>query len=366
MVINNIKRHFKFHPTATVLIIISYIISIVFISLGISFLNEKEGIRLDNHTGDPEKQLMLNIEIGQDFEFDKFISYIINDTYQYDIKISSTAKIGSNDIVIIGHKYDSKPLWKPNLLSGSYFNNKDYDNKNIAVVGKNLESSCFWEAGRQYITINKEKYLVTGIMGRENREVMWNRMIYLPIECMETNLLNKLTEDKQINLLVTSKKIMTILDKDSIMNDFTNRFKNITITNIYSGEEKNNSSVQNVVLISILIFIVSIVNVMAMTLFWIIDRRKEIAVRKVLGFTNEDIINLIIKEMISIGILAVFCSIIIQLVLNIAINSWLNMNLVIKMNNLIISIIVVLVSVFITSIAPIKIILKIKLTEILN
>ncbi|MCB2300197.1 FtsX-like permease family protein [Clostridium tagluense] len=48
------------------------------------------------------------------------------------------------------------------------------------------------------------------------------------------------------------------------------------------------TSVTTVIVVSALIFIVSIVNIIAMTLFWILDKRKEIAVRKVLGFTLDD------------------------------------------------------------------------------
>ena len=317
----NIKRHIKAHPIAIILIIVSYIISILFISIGISFLNENKEAKLDNHTGDIEKQLMISIKINEDFEVDRFIDYLIEDTYDYDIKLSSSVKIGNENIVIIGHKYKNKPYWKPNLLSGSYFNNKKYNDENIAIIGKDLEPSCFFKDDKKYISINEEKYLVVGVMGREKREVIYNKMIYIPINYMTSDLLNNSIINNEINLLITSRKEITQLDKELIIEGINSKFNNITISNLDNDYEYSDGALINMVLISSLIFIVSIVNVMAMTLFWIMDRRKEIAVRKVLGFENKDIFNLIINEMITIGGLSIAFSMIIQSILNIILNN---------------------------------------------
>ncbi|MBC8060653.1 MAG: FtsX-like permease family protein [Clostridiaceae bacterium] len=363
--LNIIKRQFKFHKTATLLIIISYIMSITFISVGISYLNESRDTYLDNHSGDVKNSMLLSIEFDKSFSTDKFIAYISNS--KYDIKINSTTKLGNNDVTIFGHEFENKAFWKPNLLSGHYFNNEDYRNKKVAVVGSNLKQYCFTKSGKTYINLDNETFLVLGIIGRDKREVLWSRAIFMPMQCLTKNMLLPLVENSKLQVFISSSKQLSSTESDDIIKDFENQFKGIKATKISIDEGYNGmSSTINVLMVSSLVFVVSIVNIFAMTLFWIIDRRKEIAVRKVLGFTNGDVIKQILKEMLVISTLAMLLSFLLQCLLNIIINNVLKMDMTIKTNNLIISFTVIITSVLVTSIIPVKVILKIKLTEMLN
>jgi len=363
--ISILERQLKFHKTATLLIIMSYIMSIIFISVGISYLNESKDIYLDNHSGDVKNSILLGIEFDKSFSMDKFIAYISSS--KYDIKINSTAKVGKEDIVIFGHAFENKTAWKPNLLSGHYFNNKDYKDKKVVVVGRDLKSYCFIEDGQTYIKLDNEKFLVLGIVGRSNRQVLWNKAVYMPMQSLSKNMLAPLVQKSYLQVFISSNKLVSTEDANNIIKDFENKFTTIKVEKIPMDEGYSGiSSTMNVLMVSGLVFVVAIVNIFAMTLFWIIDRRKEIAVRKVLGFTNEDVIKQILKEMFVISTLAMLLAFLLQCLINIIINKALKMDMTIKMNNLIISFAVIIISVFITSIIPVKVIFKTKLTEMLN
>lgn len=365
--LNNIRRQFKFHGASTVFIVISYIITIIFISVGISYLNESKNIYLDNNSGDIKRSLMLSIEFDKSFQVDNFIDYIVNKDYNYDIKTYSTVRVGNKDVVVWGHKFQNKPYWQPHVLSGHYFASKGYYDKKVAVVGSGLQENCFFEDGNQYITLGRDKFPVIGFVGREKRMVHWSNTVYMPMECLNGNMISHLLEKGELQLFFLSNATISDIEIDNIVNDLKNQFNTITITKMPSSDKDTVfSSLQNVLLVSALIFIVSIVNIISMTLFWILDKRKEIAVRKVLGFTDGNIVKLILKEMIELGITAIILALMFQVLLNIFISNLLKMDMSIEINNIIVSISVVLVSILITSIVPIKVILKVKLTEILN
>ena len=363
--INIVIHQFKFHKTATILIITSYIMSIIFISIGISYLNESRATYLDNHSGEPKNSMILNIDFDKSFSMDKFISYISNS--KYDIKISTTAKIGNDDVSIIGHEFESTVFWQPNLLSGHYFNNKNYKDKKIVEIGSELKQYCSIENGQTYITLDNEKFLVIGTIGRNRRYVSWSKAIYMPVRCLTKNMLLPLVEKSNLQVLILSNKQLSISESNDIVKDFEDKFTNIKVTTSslddgYGGM----SSTINVLMISSLVFIVAIVNIFAMTLFWIIDRRKEIAVRKVLGYTDGDIIKMILKEMLMISTMSMLIALLLQCLLNIIISNVLKIDMTIRLNNLITSFGVIIASILITSIVPVNLILKIKLTEILN
>jgi putative ABC transport system permease protein len=360
-----LKRQLKFHKIATLLIITSYIMSIIFISVGISYLNENRDIYLDNHSGEPKNSLLLDIDTDKSFSMDKFISYICNS--KYDIKINTTTKIGKNDVTVIGHAFYNKAFWKPNLLSGDYFNTENYNGKKIAVVGSALKQYCVIENGQKFITLDNQKFLVIGIIGRNNRYVSWSNDIYMPIQCLTKNMMLHIVEKSHLQVFISSNKQISTAESENIIKDFENHFKAIKITTIPMDDDYDGmSSTINVLILSGLVFVVAIVNIFAMTLFWIIDRRKEVAVRKVLGFTNGDIIKQIVKEMLVISIVAMFVAFLFQCLLNIIINNALKLDMSIEINNLMISFAVICASVILTSIVPAKVILKIKLTEMLN
>jgi len=187
------------------------------------------------------------------------------------------------------------------------------------------------------------------------------------MQSLSKNMLAPLVQKSYLQVFISSNKLVSTEDANNIIKDFENKFTTIKVEKIPMDEGYSGiSSTMNVLMVSGLVFVVAIVNIFAMTLFWIIDRRKEIAVRKVLGFTNEDVIKQILKEMFVISTLAMLLAFLLQCLINIIINKALKMDMTIKMNNLIISFAVIIISVFITSIIPVKVIFKTKLTEMLN
>lgn len=365
--LNNIKRQLKFQRLSTIFIVISYIITIIFISIGVSYLNESRNIYLDNNSGEPEKSLMLSVEFNKDFQVNDLLKYIIIKNYNYDIKTYSTVRIEDNDIVVWGHKFYDKPYWQPNILSGDYFDNKGYLDKNVAVVGSGLKEKCYSKNKHEYITLGGEDFSVIGFAGRENRDVHWKNTVYIPMECLNKDMITHLNKKGELQLLFLSNKTISETEVDMIINDLKSEFDDIRIIEI-SGGNKNetSSSLYNVFMICVLIFTVSIVNIIALTFFWILDKRKEITLRKLLGYTSYDITKIVLKEMMEIGLVSICLSFMLQILLNLFVNHFIAIDIGLQINNIIISISVVLISIIITSILPIKVILKTKATGNLN
>lgn len=230
--LNNIKRQLKFQRLSTIFIVISYIITIIFISIGVSYLNESRNIYLDNNSGDPEKSLMLSVEFDKDFQVSDFLRYIIIKNYNYDIKTYSTVRIENNDIVVWGHKFYNKPYWQPNILDGDYFDNKGDLRNNVAVVGSALKEKCYSKNGYEYITLGGEDFSVLGFVGRENRDVHWKNTVYIPMERFNKNMITHLNEKGELQLLFLSNDTISQTEVDMIINDLKSEFDNISITEI--------------------------------------------------------------------------------------------------------------------------------------
>ena len=115
-----------------------------------------------------------------------------------------------------------------------------------------------------------------------------------------------------------------------------------------------------IILIGLLLLLVTIINESNLFSLWILNRKKEFAIKKSLGSTNWLIIKDVLFEMILLSILVAFVALILQFFIQIELNQILyKYELKITLLNFIVSIIVSLIVALITSIVPTKLIISI-------
>ena len=173
--------------------------------------------------------------------------------------------------------YTNKFAYFP-MLSGRFFNGEDFASReNYAVIGKKHEKDIFKKNNKQYISVNGEDYQVLGVFGTDTDTVFDNKILTS----------NKVKGD--------NKSVIFYID--CFFNDSDN-FINSVLENLQaSGIKAEPISTEQSVLSGIIpdflysrwfgmLIICQLICVILLTFEWINTKKKEIAVKRLLGHSS--------------------------------------------------------------------------------
>ncbi len=181
------------------------------------------------------------------------------------------------------------------------------EGKNVVAIGRGKLKYATEEAGKRYITIESDKYEVIGIIGSESSDY-WDYKLVFHVNSL----------DKNVKEAIISKGSYTF-EISSNINKLDDAYKEVysNITSVDGSalieSKKMNSTGDSYVLqsletenmkINMLVYVFCIFNCMLMSEFWIIQRRKEIAVRKVYGMSDGKILKGIAGDMLGLCVVA--------------------------------------------------------------
>lgn len=207
--------------------------------------------------------------------------------------------------------------WK--LVSGSI---PELDNINdtepIALLGKNWESYTYAKNGEDYIEICSEEYRVTGYISAEHSVIydnaiflFWNNMgekskqnadyyasIWGETVVFQSNSVNVGKEFKTIQSM--------LLEKEIYVNRLTH-YESWFSSEVPSINYRAYAYLTYVFCICIMVMVIE---------FWILQRKKEFAIRRMDGFSNIQLTGLIAKEIFKMLVLMGGVLFLIQIVFN--------------------------------------------------
>lgn len=226
-------------------------------------------------------------------------------------------------VEIIPTYYENIPNWQPPLYKGSYISPEQCKNGSRKVLlGVNVAQGLGIKV-KDKISMMGEQYEVVGIIGQVYYWNKYNDIIYIPMQALPEEFLktfnDKLTNNEKHSLDTTllyrvkDNKIAEI-EKDINKKFYENQLK-IDVKKIYEGSIDYAYYVKDTLISKIPLIIIALINISTMSVFWVMSRRKELTVKKILGANDKYIKISIKKDMLMVAIISVLSSIILQEIL---------------------------------------------------
>lgn len=354
-----LKNQIKSHTISITLFIVAYIISVLGLSVVVSDFNSKVDYAYELNSGINSNSVNLTLISDKIKSLDKYLFSDINKNSYISFDFDVTFDNASNENFYLSAYYfnDSEPNFYP-IKEGRFIKNSDIqENKKVMVIGKNLEEFVYSKDDNKFINIGDEVFEIIGMLESKNKDSLWNYSCFVPLTSIPKQCLNS-------NFLGNYSSILTSADgcQATDISSIGKKLKTIDSNSMIETGEIDNASnfVSNVLLDnsrsldiikSILFF--SVLNIICVSIFWIKDRRKEIAIRKAFGFSNKQISYLLISEFLSITIFASLITIIINILLALILKLLFDYTLIITYLNLIAIIVMSIFIAIIISIIPI-------------
>jgi putative ABC transport system permease protein len=326
-------------------LILGFVVGILVLSFGISYVN---GMRYKGMDASVNKRDQESFWISYKKLSD--ISNLMEDLQEeVDINISNKLWERERKIEIIGTYFINEPLYNLNVKGRFISNIECKSNKNIVVIDEKLSSMCYERENKRYINIDRMELEVVGeFKGSKDT----NKRIYIPFDLFLEKYKDKATSDFSFIVFKTN------INKEEIKNIIQNFIGEHGILVFNEDSFKLSDSI--LFYYSVIILLVCCINIINFSCFWIRDRKREISLRKTVGAQNMHIWFLVFKDVLSITLIALIISILIQSIFTYAINrvEFLNLPISLSIDNLLYSSLFCVLLAFISTIPSYLIAIK--------
>ncbi|GFZ31737.1 hypothetical protein CSC2_22630 [Clostridium zeae] len=297
-IINRI-RNSKF---CFVIIFLGFFISMIALSIGTSIISQINKITNDYSNGSFKYVKRVNLSFKDSYQISDLTSLFEKDFINSDIAVEFVPIQTENyeTIIVTGILSKDKYLWTPPMEKGEFLGNKVNDR--VAVVGRKV----FNGVENNELTIEGKKYKIVGTFGKKEESAI-NREVFVPINYIP-EILGKRLNPKVFQFVVKAN-INPKVEIDKFNEDFLNQYPNAVIS--VDKDERIDKARGDLIRMYkpnlndvIKMLFISILNTINISYFWIHSRKKEIALRKAIGSSNQAIYILILKEIIFICTLA--------------------------------------------------------------
>lgn len=253
-----------------------------------------------------------------DFDVDKNIRYVLSslETKQGNslLNIQGAIKGASKSHTVSVLLSWNEPCSRQ-LKSGNYPDFNAIEDVKAAVIGEYFQDFTESDNGKEYINVNGENYLVTGVFKGMTDDGMDSSLVlfYDKLDSNEKEAISAQLYSNYIEIVLCGNNgngsfIENVRNKIS-----DNPFYDITTmqANSIQGIQIIISKIKNVIMIMIVIF--CIINSLTITNLWLRKRQPEIAIRKACGYSNLQVIKLIILDMIKLMVMAIIFAVAIEL-----------------------------------------------------
>lgn len=191
----------------------------------------------------------------------------------------------------------------PSLIEGRFFTKEDFNEDKI-VIGKNMSKLIKKKNGKEYVSFLGKDREVIGIMGSKNRMTAFDDTFYI----------NDLLSDERIEqapILISGKNV------DKNIEVLKNMLKKVDESVVIDIEEINGLESplgtvvyrnKYIIIIAVLLIGTLLLNIVNTTNYYILNKKKEIGIKKLLGRNKLNIGLEIIFEYIKIAIYAFITS----------------------------------------------------------
>lgn len=330
--IKKVFQHWKNNRRELTIIILGYVITILVISMFIGDIQNRLTTYSQQNFGNEDKRTAIHLHSDRD------------KTFGYDVVnlIKYLGKSGAIDILNVGKEtlfneskkaqgdvtpvyYESEPDWQPMLYKGRNLTPSECTNNSKSIViGINIANALSVNVNDKVKFYNTE-YKVIGIFGRKNLSTNFDDTIYIPVGALPNEYKGKLEQklikqgdninflDMNILIRVNSNDMDSLISKlEKHFNQ--NTFSYETFNNFYETMSFNDL-IMGILIICVPIMVVALINVTNISMLWIVNRKKELCIKKVLGATDVYIKKSIEADMIIVAGISAIIACIVQEIL---------------------------------------------------
>ena len=190
------------------------------------------------------------------------------------------------------------------VISGHIPGTQEEDlGKRVVAVGRKQYRNAVDKNGKKYLTYCMEEYEVVGVLGSESD--YWDNRVVFHIDFIGERTLNYiLDKENNFEIHIDSNNYTT----DELKEEYDTLYTNIVnadnmasvhaIVDTSEGEETISSTYyQENIRVNYIVYIFCLINNVIISYFWIISRRKEIAVRQTFGYSKLRLAGMLVKDM---------------------------------------------------------------------
>ena len=299
-------KQWKEKKITVMLLILGFLVGNLVLSVGTSVAVENVKMLEDQTSGNPDQQLEISVnqEEGAALKKEDWLAYCDKLTEYGEVQLLSLEPVSTSGkeqtCTIVPVNFKQEESWHVPLLQGRYFHESEIqDTKGQIILGKNIAEKNQVETGSNF-RIGDHTYEVIGICGRENRPT------HLILKNGKSRFLEdfeKQKEQLQEQGMILAYQEIQGVEKDSVGNS-------ILLTIIASG----------------LVFLIAIINLSNLMIYWMMERKKDLAVFKAMGAGNHYIVKNILAEVMAMIFISAVIAILIQWGINRWAGSWLAEN----------------------------------------
>lgn len=324
-------KSWKKRPMSLLIIIIGYVISILVVSMLISSV-KAQAFQYSQYNFGKEKNrtAMFLYSNGNNKYNSNTIDLLkfLGKTAEVDILSLDSEEIKNGDKTFNGDVlpfyYENEPDWRPKLYEGNYITTEEcVKNAKKVVIGINLAEKLKVKIGDK-INFYGEVYSISGILGKKNIETNFDNIMYIPIgslpktylEMVNSKTINKASDSSQLNINILYRLNETKI-KEKII-ELNHEFK---CDFLYDKKANVGCSVSvkdiftDIVWVSLPLLIVALINTISISTFWILERKKEISIKKVWGANDKYIKRSVEIDMLFVAIVSSIIAMVIQIAL---------------------------------------------------
>ena len=192
--------------------------------------------------------------------------------------------------------------------------------KGTRILGCVKQKAAYEMDGKKYVTLENEEYEICGVIGSSTSDYYDYKMV-LNIDCLGTNVLKEICRKDSYTIELSSN--ITSLD-----NSYSAVFGNIRSVDAKSqiNAKKLNSKGESDVVkalqgenmkINVMVYVFCIFNCLLMSQFWLIQRSREIAVKKIYGMSDSRIIGAMACNILALSVTALIIFAVSAVIINV-------------------------------------------------
>ncbi len=373
-------RRIRRTTMTSVFLIVGFVLSMLIISVGISFISEhlyaqksKEELMPPNG-----QQFVITASSGKELKKEEMMRLFFG--IREDSGIILNGLMASPDKDEINSYYPVSAEWFVKddgwhypVSEGRYFSAKEIEQqRKVVVIGEALKPLVREENGRQYLDLEGEAYEVIGIVGLSDQMSLWENRIIMPCTALPEAVMKELIlSTGSMNLILYNDKgelskdaKQITLNGQQLDSDFM--LESVGELEVDDMSEQLFENQNQIYYVALLGYLVSIVFAVNIVVFWMEKRRYEIGIWKAFGFTDGKISKMIMEEMLGLTILAFLFATITQAGLSLIVERISDYPLKLYLPNVIAGLFVVCVTTLLTSIWPTLRALKVQPADIIK
>lgn len=291
-----------------------FFISMIALSIGTSTIAKINKITDDRSNGNFKYVKNISLLFKDDYKIDELITILKENFINSDVAIECIPiETQNHEIMIVsGILPKDKYLWSPPIEKGKFLNGSS--NGRVVVVGNKITNGV--EDNK--LNIGRNEYEIIGISGRKEESPL-NREVFVPINYM-TEILGAMSRKNYFEFVVKNNKNPQV-EIDSFKNKLLNKYSAASINVTDDGRIARERGFivrmfQENLKDLLKIWLIAIFNIINLSYFWIHSRRKEIALRKVVGSSKASLYIFLLKEIVFVCFIASIAAVLFLVVLN--------------------------------------------------